>query len=214
MKSMVEPHGAAIPAVPQVASCGGTVCQLPSAEAMTAAANRRGKSTPLPWQRMPNKLPLMLSFLEKLHDRRSQTKQSDVTNFATSPTRTQQLAYRRRAHRMVLPVRGMASASTRSRACQRFCCSITLAAPIWYRRGEPCNEGEVMSRLREFLALPLDYTRCAPMPMAADKCNTCARYSLLQQQTWGPRTPLMQQKGFPHFDGCARVPVEFLEHTE
>jgi hypothetical protein len=50
--------------------------------------------------------------------------------------------------------------------------------------------------------------------MAADKCQTCARYSLLQQQTWGPRTPLVQQKGFPEFDGCPCVPLEFLERTE
>jgi hypothetical protein len=71
-----------------------------------------------------------------------------------------------------------------------------------------CRAGIDMS------TLPLDYTRCAPMPMAADKCQTCARYSLLQQQTWGPRTPLVQQKGFPEFDGCPCVPLEFLEQTE
>jgi hypothetical protein len=71
-----------------------------------------------------------------------------------------------------------------------------------------------MSRLREFLALPIDYTRCSPHPVAADKCNGCARYALLPQQTWGPRTPLVQQKGFPEFDGCPCVPLEFLEQTE
>lgn len=58
--------------------------------------------------------------------------------------------------------------------------------------------------------LPFDYTRCTPMPTAADKCHDCARFAHLPGQTWGPMTPHVLQRGFPEFLGCRYVPLEFL----